>query len=115
VNSHALVTTYAVMHHRGDVAPHQPMRVQVLSSVLSIERPRRRVLWIHINADAPCLAAVEPSRQGAQQCSSHARSSPFRDDIEPLEFAVAAEETSEVSGEEPEDELVVRHDQNQTR
>src|SRR5438552_10840013 len=88
------------------VGPHQPMWVEVLSSVVSIERPRWRVMWIHVNADAPCLAGPKPSRQGVEQCGCHACSPPCWDDIEPLNFTVATEAPREMSGDEPKDDIV---------
>jgi len=52
----------AATRERRDVAPHQPVRIQVRGSVLAIERSGWRILWIHVNTDAPRLAVVEPRR-----------------------------------------------------
>src|SRR5882672_6156211 len=49
--------------HYTRIRPHEPVRVQVLGSVLAIERPRRRVLWIHIDANASRLTAREPCHE----------------------------------------------------
>src|SRR6266516_1481851 len=49
--------------HDARIRPHEPVRVQVLGFVLAIERPRRRVLWIHIDANASRLTAREPCRE----------------------------------------------------
>src|SRR3989441_7374025 len=52
--------------HDARIRPHEPVRVQVLGSVLAIERPRRRVLWIHIDANASRMTAREPCRERSQ-------------------------------------------------
>src|SRR5690349_14150672 len=88
------------------IRPHQPMRLQLLGTMLSVEGPGRHVLRIDVNADAPRLAALEPTRQGTQQLPRHARSAAFGNNIEPLEFPITSETTSEVSCDEPHDHPV---------
>src|SRR5437868_9142189 len=65
------------LSQRRDVTPHEPMWIQLLGSVLTIEGPRRHVLWIYVDANALRLTSLEPSRQGTQEFTCHARSPPL--------------------------------------
>src|SRR6266478_9981937 len=68
--------------HDARIRPHQPVRVQVLGSVLAIERPRRRVLGIHIDANASRLTAREPCRERSPQLTGDSGAATFRDHIQ---------------------------------
>ena len=88
------------LSQRRDVTPHEPMWIQLLGSVLTIEGPRRHVLWIYVDANALRLTSLEPSRQGTQEFTCHARSPSFGNDIKPLKLPVAPEATREMPSDE---------------
>src|SRR5205814_1026404 len=78
-------------------------------------RPRRRVLWIHIDANAPCLAPLEPRRERPQQITGHATAASFFDDIQPFQLTVATEASREMSRDETDNVLPVFGDENRPR
>ena len=91
------------------------MRVQILGSVPTIERPRRRVLWIDIHANASCLTPLEPRRERPQQITRHPGAASFRDDIQPFQLSVATEAPREMSRDETDNVLPVLGDEHHPR
>ena len=91
------------------------MRVQVLGSVLAIERPRRRVLWIHIDANASRLTAREPCRERSPKRTGDSGAAPFRDHIQPFQLSVATEASREMSRDEADNVLPAFCDEDHPR
>src|SRR5437667_3785514 len=101
--------------HYARIRPHEPVRVQVLSSVLAIERPRRRVLWIHIDANASRLTAREPCRERSQELTGDSGAATCRDHIQPFQLSVATEASREMSRDEADNVLPAFGDEHHPR
>src|SRR3989442_11451579 len=101
--------------HDARIRPHEPVRVQVLGSVLTIERPRRRVLWIHIDANASRLTTREPCRERSPELTGDSGAATFRDHIQPFQLAVATEASREMSRDEADNVLPACCDEDHPR
>ncbi len=83
------------MQRHCNVFPHHPVPVQLSRAVSTIKRSRCVVTHIHAHATRPVLD--EPSRQQLQQARRNSAPALVRNDIDPLQFPLAAKPACEMS------------------
>ena len=77
--------------------------------------PRRRVLWIHIDANASRLTAREPCRERSQELTGDSGAATSRDQIHPFQLSVATEASREMSRDEADNVLPAFGDEDHPR
>src|ERR1700730_10059225 len=80
-----------------DVVPNHPVPIQLYSAVPLLKRAC--LVITDVDADAMCPLFEKPSREKAEQLRSDVGSTVFRNDVDPLELAVATEPAAEVSSD----------------